>query len=63
MHINCISNKDFEETRSIHSVSNNIEVLMGSETDDIIDELFKSLLQRYQNAREESTNKGRELNS
>ena len=58
MHINCISNKDFEETRSIHSVSNNIEVLMSSETDDIIDELFKSLLERYPKAREESN--GRE---
>ena len=63
MWINCVSFKNFEDTRTIHSVSNNIEILMGSETDDIIDELFKSLLQRYQNAREESTNKGRELNS
>ena len=27
---------------------------MGSETDDIIDELFESLLQRYQKAKEES---------
>ena len=28
--------------------SNNIEVMMGSEIDEVIEELFKSLLQRYQ---------------
>ena len=30
------------------------EILRGSETDNIIDEFFESLLQRYQKAREES---------
>ena len=40
--------KIFYETRTIHSVSNNIENFMGEETDEIIDELFESLLQRYQ---------------
>ena len=28
--------------------SNNIEIMIGSETDEILEELFKSLLQRYQ---------------
>ena len=31
------------------SKSNSVEILMDSETDNIIDELFKSFLQRYQN--------------
>ena len=34
---------------------------MGSETDDIIEELFKFLLQRYQNAKEESNERGSEF--
>ena len=42
----CISVKRFEETRSIYSPSNNIEILMGSKTDDIIDKLLRTLLQR-----------------
>ena len=53
--------KIFYETRTIHSVSNNIENFMGEETDDIIDELFESLLQRYQKAKEESNKKGSEF--
>ena len=32
MWINCISSKNLEETHTIKSVSNNIEILMGSET-------------------------------
>ena len=51
---NFISPKDSDETRTIHTKSNNIEIMMGSETDEIIDELFKSLLQRYQKRLEES---------
>ena len=34
--------------------SNNIEIMMISETDDIIDELFESFLQKYQEGLEES---------
>ena len=34
--------------------SDNIEIMIGSETDEIIEELFKSLLQRYQEGLEES---------
>ena len=32
----------------MHSKSNNVEIMMGTETDDIIDELFESFLKRYQ---------------
>ena len=34
--------------------NDNIEIMMGSETDEIIEELFKSLLQRYQEGLEKS---------
>ena len=32
----------------MHTKSDNIDILMRSETNDIIKELFKSLLQKYQ---------------
>ena len=54
MTINFISSKDSDETRTIHTKSNNEEIMMGSETDEIIKELFKSVLQRYQEGLEES---------
>ena len=44
MSINFISFKDSNETRNIHTKSNNIEMMVGSETDEIIEEFFKSLL-------------------
>ena len=37
-----------DETRVMHTRSNNEEFMNGSDTDEIIKELFKSLLQRYQ---------------
>ena len=46
MSINFISSKDSIETRNMHTKSDNIEIMMGSETD-IINEYFKSLLQKY----------------
>ena len=54
----CVSNRNFEETCNIYSVSDNIEIMMGGETDDIIDELLKSLLQRFQDAKENSNERG-----
>ena len=48
MKINFISSKDSEETRTMHTKSDNIETMMGSETDDVINELIDSFLQRYQ---------------
>ena len=58
---NCISSKYFEETRSMYSPSTPVQILMGSETDNIIDELFKILLQRFQEAREISNDRGSEF--
>ena len=40
--------------RLMHTKSDNIKIMMGSETDEIIEELFESLLQRYQEGFEES---------
>ena len=54
MSINVISSKDSDKTRNMHTKSDNIKIMMGSETYDIIDELFKSLLQKYQERLEES---------
>ena len=46
MQINFISSKDSREIYTMHTKSDNIEIMMGSETDDIINELIDSLLQR-----------------
>ena len=41
--------KDSEETRAMYTKSRNIEITKGDETDQIIKELFESLLQNFQN--------------
>ena len=46
MSINFMSSKDSEETRTMHTKSHNVEVMMGSKTVEIIKELFKSFLQK-----------------
>ena len=52
--INFISSKtNSDETRIMHTKSNNIEIMIGSDTDEVIEDLFKSLLQRYQENLEE----------
>ena len=53
--INSISSKpDSDETRTMRAKSHNIEIMIGSETNEIIEDLFKSLLQKYQKGLEES---------
>ena len=47
MAIDFMSSKYSEETRTIHAKSHNVEIKMGNNTDEIIKELFKSLLQEY----------------
>ena len=54
MAINFISSKDSDENRTMHTKSNNVEIMMGSETDEIIKDLFESFLQKYQEGLEES---------
>ena len=60
MAINFISSKDSDETRTMHTKSNNVEIMKGSETDEIIEKLFESLLQLYQKHLKESM-RGREF--
>ena len=52
--INFISFKrDSNETRIMHAKSDNAEIMTGSDTNVVIEDLFKSLLQRYQENLEE----------
>ena len=53
MLINFIFSKESDENRNMHTKSNNIEIMMGSETNYIIEELCESLLQKYQDGLEE----------
>ena len=39
---------DSDETRIMHTKSDNREIMIGSDANEVIKELFKSLLQRYQ---------------
>ena len=57
----CISSKNFEETHSVYSASDNIEIFMGTDTDEIIDRLFDTILQRFQQAIETSFERGSEF--
>ena len=57
----CISSKNYEETRDIHYTSDNIEIFMGSNTDEVIDRLFNSMLQRFKEAKETSFEIGSEF--
>ena len=45
---NFISSKDFMDVRDMFSKSDNVEIMMGYDTNEIIEKLFESLLQRYQ---------------
>ena len=55
MTINFISSKDSDETCNLRTKINNIEIMMGNETDEITDELFETFSQNYQKDLEEST--------
>ena len=58
MQIIFISSLDTGESRIMHSKSDNVKIMMGMETDDIIDELFEFFFKkvsrwiRKKNARE-----------
>ena len=49
-----ISFKNFNETRKVYTKSDNEEIIIGSETNNIIEERRKSLLQNYHNNLKES---------
>ena len=44
MTINFISSKDSDEIRTMHTKSNNMQIMMGNETHEVVEKLFKSLL-------------------
>ena len=44
---------DSDEKRIMHTKSDNAEIMIGSDTNDVIKELFKSFLQRYQEGLQE----------
>ena len=44
---------DSNETRTMYTKGDNIEIMIGSDTNEVIEDLFKSLLQRYQGNLEE----------
>ena len=48
MHVNFISSKDTGETGTIYTWSNNVSIMRGRDTNDIIKELFESFLHDYQ---------------
>ena len=54
MSINFISSKNSDETHNIHTKSDNIEIIMVSETNDIIEEL-----REYQKGSEENNERKR----
>ena len=52
--INFTSSKpDSDETRIMHTKSDNLEIIIGSDTNEVVEDLSKSLLQRYQQNSEE----------
>ena len=54
MSINFFSSEDSEEVRSMYNPSDNIEFMIGDETDGIIEKLSESFLERYQEKLEKS---------
>ena len=61
MQNSCISTKSFQETHIIYTKSETVEIFMGSDTEDVIDKLFNTLLQRLQRAQEISNERGSEF--
>ena len=58
MQNNFISDKDFKDTRTIYSASEPVEIFMGSDTENVIDTLFNTILERIQKSIETSNERG-----
>ena len=54
MEISFISIKDSNENCTVHKKSDNIEIMIGNETDEISKKHFESLLRKYQEGLEKS---------
>ena len=48
MHVNFISSRDTGETRTYYIWSDNVSIMQGKDTNDIIREIFDSFLYNYQ---------------
>ena len=53
-----ISTKRFEETLTMHSKSEPILIFMGSNAENVINKLFNTLLQGFQQLQEQSNERG-----
>ena len=49
------------ETRTVHAKSRQAEVYMGSDTENVIDTFFNTLLQNFQHIQETSNKRGSEF--
>ena len=47
MHNSCISTRCFKDKRTIYSKSKPVEIYMGSDTENVIDKIFHTLLQKF----------------
>ena len=54
MQNSCIFTESFEENCTIYTNSEPLEIFMGSDTENVIDKPFNTLLQRFQRAQETS---------
>ena len=61
MQNSCISTKSFEETWNIYTKSEPVKIFMDSDTKDVIDKLYNTLLQRFQQSKEKSNKRGSEF--
>ena len=61
MYIKCISTKRFDETSTMHPKSKQVEFYMGSDTENVINTLFNTPLQKFQRIQETSNERRSEF--
>ena len=61
MYIKCISTKSFIEAHTVHPKSRQVQVYTGSDTENVIETLFNTLLQNFQRIQETSNEKRSEF--
>ena len=61
MYIKCISTKSFDETRTMHRKSKQVEFYLVSNTENVINALFNTLLKNFQRIQETSNGRGRKF--
>ena len=61
IYIKCISTKSFDETSTMHPKRKQVEFYIGSDTENVINTLFNTLLQNIQGIQETSNERGREF--